>query len=58
MKMQMYDPSQVAALIRIVVSPETLAQLYRLKIVRPATETQDLLDALERLTSMVAARGV
>jgi len=56
--MQMYDPSQVAALIRIVVSPETLAQLYRLKIVRPATETQDLLDALERLTSMVAARGV
>jgi hypothetical protein len=58
MTMQVYDPAQVAALIRIVVSPGTLAQLYALKLVRPLTEAEDLTTALDRLTAMVAARGI
>jgi hypothetical protein len=49
---------QMAALIRVAVSHETLRHLYHLGVVRPDREAEDLASALSRLTSAAVSHGL
>lgn len=41
---------QLAALVRVAVTHETMRELYRMGVVRPEQEAEDLASALARLT--------
>lgn len=54
----LYDPTRLAALIRIAITPATMSGLYRIGAIRPAHEPEDLASALARLTTLVEANGL
>ena len=53
-----YDPTRLAALIRIAITPATMSSLYRIGAVRPEHEPEDLATALARLTLLAEAHGL
>jgi hypothetical protein len=53
-----YDPTRLAALIRIAITPATMSGLYRIGVVRPAHESEDLATALARLTLLAETHGL